>query len=379
METSSNVTKDEERTESQPASPRAYVKSLTFNDDTKIELSPNELVVIVGPNNTGKSATLREIEAKAASPRSETIIVKDMELDRTGDEAGLEAWLLRTCKKQVDRNRPSDPTFSRLGQTISQTRAIQSWTNSANGMQHLAPFFFYRLTTEARLAAAKPAGNIRLTADALSHPIHYMQVDDKIEKRISEIFKQAFGIELIVHRNAGSVVPLHCGIRPTLEKGEDRVSVSYLRRLEHLPTLESQGDGMRAFVGILLHAFLVEHSCVLIDEPEAFLHPPQARLLARFLVEQELSKRQIFLATHSGDVLRGILDAGSSRVRVIRIQREGDVNRVAQLNQAQIRELWNDPLLRYSNVLDGIFHQHVVVCESDGDCRFYWPIRVLSG
>ncbi len=99
---------------------------------------------------------------------------------------------------------------------------------------------------------------------------------------------------------------------------------------------------MRAFVGILLHAFLVEHSCVLIDEPEAFLHPPQARLLARFLVEQELASRQIFLATHSGDILRGILDAGSKRVRVIRIQREGDKNVVAQLQQSEIEQLWND-------------------------------------
>ncbi len=356
-------------------SPHAFVKSISFNDGTTIALNPDDVVVIVGPNNMGKSATLREIESKVHSPGSESVILTAIEVERAGEVDRLESWLSRTCRKQQDRNNPANPTYTRLGQSVNHSQATSFWNDPSNGLRNLSPFFFYRLTTEARLGAAKPAPNIRLTTDALSHPIHYMQADDTVERRISEIFRQAFGQDLIVHRNAGNEVPLHCGTRPELLEGEDRVSVSYLARLEKLPTLDSQGDGMRAFVGILLHAFLIDHSCVLIDEPEAFLHPPQARLLARFLVEQELSMRQIFLATHSGDILRGILDAGSQRVRVIRLQRDGKLNVISQLNQSEIRSLWNDPLLRYSNVLDGIFHQYVVVCESDGDCRFYSAVR----
>ena len=33
--------------------------------------------------------------------------------------------------------------------------------------------------------------------------------------------------------------------------------------------------------------------------------------------------------------------------------------------------MWGDPLLRYSNILDGLFHEKVILCESDSDCRFY--------
>jgi len=36
-----------------------------------------------------------------------------------------------------------------------------------------------------------------------------------------------------------------------------------------------------------------------------------------------------------------------------------------------VKRLWSDPLLRYSNALDGLFHEAVVLCEGDGDCRFY--------
>ena len=41
------------------------------------------------------------------------------------------------------------------------------------------------------------------------------------------------------------------------------------------------------------------------------------------------------------------------------------------LDNDNIKHLWKDSILRYSNILSGLFHQKVVVCESDTDCRFY--------
>jgi hypothetical protein len=139
-------------------------------------------------------------------------------------------------------------------------------------------------------------------------------------------------------------------------------------------TLHNQGDGMRGFVGVLLHSLVVDHSAILIDEPEAFLHPPQARLLGRMLVENAPENRQMFIATHSGDFIRGLLDASTQRVRIVRIHREADVNHVKELDNEGIKSIWGDPLLRYSNVLDGLFHEKVIICESDSDCRFYAAI-----
>lgn len=47
------------------------------------------------------------------------------------------------------------------------------------------------------------------------------------------------------------------------------------------------------------------------------------------------------------------------------------MNRVSELSNENLVQLWGDPALRYSNVLDGVFHEQVVVCEGDSDCRFY--------
>ena len=44
------------------------------------------------------------------------------------------------------------------------------------------------------------------------------------------------------------------------------------------------------------------------------------------------------------------------------------------LDNENIKLLWKDSILRYSNILSGLFHQKVVVCESDTDCRFYQAV-----
>ena len=131
---------------------------------------------------------------------------------------------------------------------------------------------------------------------------------------------------------------------------------------------------MRSFVGVLLNAFISSHSILLIDEPEAFLHPPQARLMGKMLAKDLPSERQLFLATHSQDFLKGLLDANRENLKVIRIHREGSLNKISVLNSSDIKAIWSDPLLRHSNVLDGLFHSKVIICESDADCRFYSAI-----
>lgn len=178
-------------------------------------------------------------------------------------------------------------------------------------------------------------------------------------------------MDLIVHRNAGKEVPLYVGTAPILEKGKDRLSESYQNELEKLDLLHEQGDGMRSFVGVLLNAFIGNRSLIFIDEPEAFLHPPQAKLLGKMLAKDLPSDTQLFLATHSLDFLKGLLEGNSKNLKIIRIQRDGNINCVNTLNNREIELIWSDSLLRHSNVLDGLFHNNVIICESDSDSRFY--------
>ena len=75
------------------------------------------------------------------------------------------------------------------------------------------------------------------------------------------------------------------------------------------------------------------------------------------------------MATHSSDIMRGFLEGTRGNVRILRIRREENLNIVSEAASDVVKELWEKPELRYSNALDGIFHEQTIICEDDSDCR----------
>jgi len=352
------------------ASPRVAIRRLVFSDGTEVALGTNDIVLVVGPNNAGKSAALRAIRDKLQNASHKSPVLQTVELLRSGSLAEFSSWLVGWTVRQTE-SQPDNPVYQALGHALHESQATSDWQRADNVLGGLARWFCHLLSADERLQICNPPSNIALARDNPSHPFHFLLRDDQLESRLSAKFRRAFGVDLIVHRNAGGTVPVHVGDRPKPSAGEDRVSISYIQRLEQLPTLHTQGDGMRSFAGVLLATSVGQENIILIDEPEAFLHPPQARLLGTTLVLDKARERQLFIATHSTDIVRGVLETESQDIRVIRIRRSGEQNSIRLLNNNRIKQLWGDPLLRYSNILDGLFHESVIVCEADADCRFY--------
>jgi len=351
---------------------KVWLSEIEFSDNSKVLIEENDIVVIVGPNNAGKSATLKETAQMLQQKSNKGKVVLDITINKNGSKEDLISYISEFSQKNFQGN--PLPSYQGYKFNIYQGTAENYWNNIQNGISELSNIFVNTLSTEQRLSAANPPQSIKITTNAPQHPIHFLQKNDTLELKFSEYFKQAFGNDLIVHRNAGNEVPLYVGKKPKPKKGEDRISEGYLRELEKLDLLHLQGDGMRSFVGVLLNAFISNHSILFIDEPEAFLHPPQARLLGKMLAKDLPSKRQLFLATHSEDFLKGLLDSNVQNLKIIRIQRNNSINEISVLNSADINEIWSDSLLRHSNVLGGLFHSKVVICESDSDCRFFSAI-----
>lgn len=351
--------------------PRVYVKRMTFGNGSQIELGSTDVLIVVGPNNAGKSAMLRGIDTLVQQGVNNAVI-NGVELARQGSADALRDWMLRCAITR--QQQPGQLVVGIYGVQLGVVTA-QNWWNGTGPLYGMKDLFCQLLDGEHRLHIANPPKNMNFLEGVPVHPIQYLYRDETLEQKVSEHFRKAFGFDLVVNRSAGDNIPLHVGTRPIPDAHEDRLSLSYMKRLEKLPTLHQQGDGMRSFAGIMLATSTGTHTIALIDEPEAFLHPPQARLLGLTLVDSRSNNRQLVIATHSSDILRGVLDSRSSDIRVIRITRLGDANAIRLLDNSRVRELWEDPLLRYSNILDGLFHDGVIVCESDADCRFYSAVR----
>jgi hypothetical protein len=201
-----------------------------------------------------------------------------------------------------------------------------------------------------------------------------MYKNPDLEKKLSDICVRAFGEPLFLDRFAGNSLYLSLGQPPALPENVMPPPKEYLDQIAAFPTVDQQGDGMKSFIGLMLHLLTVPYRIILVDEPEAFLHPPQARLIGRLLVEENPAEAQVFVATHDSDVLTGVLDVPEASITVVRLDWDGEVNHASQLDPEKVKDLWQDPLLRYSNILDGLFHEAVVLCEGDADCRYYQSV-----
>lgn len=346
------------------------ISKIKFSDSSEISFEKSGITVFVGPNNAGKSAVLRDIHQALHVKNGQGIVAKDIEIEKEGDDDELIKFLNLNANKEMQTTNPL-PFYKGFQFNVHEQNAKNYWNNYKNGLDGLINVFVGILDTQGRLGMVNPPQNIPLHREYPQHPIHLLQRDDKLESKFNDYFKQAFGMDIILNRGAGNEVPIHVGVKPLLDEGEDRISASYIKKIETLPTLHNQGDGMKSFVGILLNTIISHKSIFLIDEPEAFLHPPQARLLGKMIAGDLPKNKQLFLATHSEDFLNGLLDISKNNIKIIRIGRDGDNNNVCELNNADIKKAWGDPLLRFSNILSGLFHKKVVICEGDADCRFY--------
>jgi len=218
------------------------------------------------------------------------------------------------------------------------------------------------------LSITEPQASISF-GDHKSVPQHVLYDDVKLMNRISGLFREAFREDLFFDFRGGASLPIHVGEPPMPKSGEDRISESFVERVRHHPLLHEQGDGMKSYAGILFEAVATERDITLIDEPEAFLHPPQMRRLGATLASEV--KGQLVVATHSSDIMRGFLTGTNGSVRILRMHRDGSVNHVTEAPVDVIKMLWEQPDLRYSNALEGIFHEQTIVCEGHSDCRLY--------
>lgn len=359
--------------------PTLSFETIQFSDGTELRLAEDDIVVFVGPNNAGKSAALRELEVWVARS-TPGLVIKGATIRKVGTQADLKTYLEAKAQKTGDS---LNLQYGGIGYNIHHTHL--SYFDQSSDRHPVAPFFAKRLTTESRLQDSNAAPAIALFQAPPSHPIHLLLMNPELSKEISDKFRHAFGKDLTPFRAGGSSFPLYVGNRPELPSGKDELCREFVEALQTSNVmLEKQGDGMRSFAAVVLHVLAARtHSIQFLDEPEAFLHPPQARLLGRYIAENRPEiKSQLFISTHSTDVLDGLVEGGSDKVRIVRLRREGDVNRVKELDNQKTKAVAKDTLARFSRVFDGIFFEHVVICEADADCMFYQSIlnlRSISG
>lgn len=343
-----------------------YVSRITFNNGRNLDVSSSDIVVFVGPNNVGKSQTLKDIYQLCLNKNDNSIVVSDVDIKK--DNSSIKPYLEKFSS--ISEN-GINKHYNGLGYSIYYG-VLNSW-GSSEKLGELRNFLVGYLTTLNRLTICEPAQNIRRD-EPYQSPIHYAAFKEEYQKKLSDYFQRAFGSHIIPNQLFGSIIPLSMGedikITGNGLSGSSMV-YSYGDTLASYPQVQNQGDGIKSFVGIILYLMIDHYRTFLIDEPESFLHPPQAKIMGEIIGQSLSDHQQAFISTHSEDVVKGLLEVCPERVKMIRITRTESMNDFSILGNDNFKKIWGDPLLRHSNIMASLFHKTVVLCESDSDCRLY--------
>lgn len=329
--------------------------------ETAVSVGESDLIVLIGPNNAGKSVGLKEIRQHVAEP-ADGVVIKELTTRKRGDEDEFVEWLL-----QVASRMPPGREDQVVGWNAEMNfgNAKARWREEGGKAANLTGFLILLVNAETRLGLAGRVDSFDPRVNVPRQPLQRLLADPNAERRLSSGVEAAYGMPVSVDRAGGSAIHLLLGKAESEARLDNK---TYLEETAALPLVSEQGDGVRSFIGLLLAVEAAPYPVVLVDEPEAFLHPPQAREIGRQLAAT--SGRQRFVATHDSNVLLGLLDRAQNP-SIIRLRRDGDTNVPAVLSQERVKELWSDPSFRYSRLLDGLFHRGAVICEADGDATLY--------
>lgn len=249
---------------------------------------------------------------------------------------------------------------------------IDQRTNKGWVAQNFLRFRLTRLDGRTRFDLT----NDQQMGDLLSSPqnvLSHIFQDDSLREKIRQIVFDAFGLYFVID-------PLHGGqlrirLSATAPAGDEQSLNQYARNFHQNAThIRQASDGVQAFVGIITAVLSGEYRGILVDEPEAFLHPPLARKLGKHLAAIAQKRGGFLLAsTHSADFLIGCVQA-SKEVRVVRLEYSNRKSKGRFVDSVKLEKILRTPLLRSANVISALFHDGVVVTESDNDRAFYAEI-----
>lgn len=358
------------------------IQSITPRGQASIPMV--KLTVLVGPNNSGKSQTLKDIHDYVTSGSLEQLTL----LEHIADQLpALDE--VRSQLQVQSHSSPGHSIFRYVSSSLltryefqSQSTWIDDLFTNINGslvdhnkraiLGNLGGIFVAHLGAEARFRLSAESPNFDARQESPSNALQaFFQERRERQPQLRSAFQSAFGMDIGLDWAAMTTLYLRVagdfGAIP-----DEQLQLDDLMR--DARALATQGDGYRSFAGVALALLTFPKRFLLLDEPEAFLHPAQARILGKWLAKQaDARDGQVVVATHSADFLAGVVE-GAANACVIRLNRRADSTNFHVVPSNTTRGLVTSPLLSSQPVLDSLFHRGVVVCEGDPDRAVYQTV-----
>jgi predicted ATPase len=349
------------------------------SDAETIHTAP--ITVFVGPNFSGKSRILSEIHqyCHTGQPSATNVIVRGITFQALSSEEA--AHVVDTMRFNPPRE-PIRGTMTiglqnGLRMPEDQLRAALQQPNSRPG-----PYCQWYLgrqvlmlngTSRINHIADQPGGDLQ------AQPQTTLQVlfkDDERRARVRRIVHDAFKMHLVIDpTRLGHLRIRLSAVAPRDSRQERGIDADAVAFHGAALSIADTSDGVKAFTGIITEIIAGDPRIVLLDEPEAFLHPSLAFSLGKEVaLAISGSTKRLFVSTHSPNFVMGCIQSGAP-VNIVRLTYRSGTATARILRTDDILKLMRNPLLRSTGVMSGLFYEFVVVTESDADRAFYQEIN----
>lgn len=337
--------------------------------------------IFVGPNNSGKSKALTEIKAFCVNGRiDDSLVIEDIKLE-IFDETEA-----RTVFKRLNRvpasGKPLPDGHVLLGEGANPfeiSNFMNLLTGSSDPSSIMAQWYLRHDTlgidglNRIKLVEDQAGGDLQKTAKTSFQTLFR---DNAKRLEVRRVVHEAFGVNFTIDPTLLGKLRCRLSSRPPIDLSEEQglhaEAIEFHRKALHITEFS---DGIKAFVGIISEVIAGDPRVVIIDEPEAFLHPSTAGKLGYEICRSASAQRKsIFLSTHSSAFLMGCIQSNVP-VNIIRLTYNNGVATSRVLPSEDILKLMRHPLLRSTGMLSALFYEFVVITESDGDRVFYQEIN----
>ncbi|CRM59119.1 putative ATPase [Pseudomonas sp. 24 E 1] len=342
------------------------------------------ITVFVGPNNSGKSKVISEIAAYCSigAHQPNNLILDNITFEDTSEEKTLEIIQKYELPLSPGEALPEGHILfgSRRGRNQLSLEALKKFIahpqeNSRSYCQWFLSHATLMLDGSSRinLINEQIAGDLQQAAQT---SLQVLLRDDTKRHEVRRIIYEAFNTNFVVDPTFLGKLRIRLSERPPTNNIEERgIHAEAVAFHSAALPIELSSDGVKAFTGIITELIAGDPGIVMIDEPEAFLHPSLASKLGLEISRAALKEnKRVFVSTHSTSFVMGCIHSGAP-VNIIRLTYRQGVSTARVLPSGDILELMRNPLLRSTGVLSGLFYEFVIVTESDADRAFYQEIN----
>ena len=358
------------------------------SENKTLKFDPSSVTVFVGPNNSGKSLLLREIETFCSGGLSGNLnILSKVDVHLPTDKELSQN--IKTMERPFDSNESHRSGAIKYGRFHStkgfvvfrgfDIQTLCHWKNSPEDftmfMRHYISMYVSHFGGKERFDLVKkvPFFNLKfLPPNSLS----CLFQDNNKRTKVRSLIHKAFDKYFVIDPTSMTELEIRLSdIEPSsedIERNWTKQSVQFHKKAKSITDFS---DGVQAFTGLIMTVIAGEEKIILLDEPEAFLHPSLTNLLGEEL-STLMSKREgnLIVATHSPFFIMGCLQSGKN-LNIIRLTYNGTHSTVRLLEPDKVKELFKNPLLRSIGVLQSLFYSAVIVTEGDTDRAFYNEIN----